>query len=137
MTGAAGAGPRPGSPGGAGGAGGPQRPVRRRADRDGRRRDGPVPLAEALGAVADRLGVGRADVVATVFGRWADLVGPALAGHTRPLRLEGGTLWLAVDHPAWATEVRRMAPRLLAALADACGPSHAPERLEVQVRHPS
>lgn len=96
-----------------------------------------MPLAEALGAVASRLGLGRGDVVATVFARWPELVGPALAAHTRPLRLANGTLQLAVDHPAWATEVRRMGPHLLRVLADACGPEQAPQRLEVQVRNPS
>ena len=111
-----------------------ERPPTRRTDRDGRRRDGPVPLAEALGALANRLGLGRGDVVATVFGRWEDLVGPAVAAHTRPLRLDAGTLHLAVDHPAWATEVRRMAPKLLHLLADACGEGQAPTGLEVHVR---
>lgn len=95
--------------------------------------DGPVPLAEALGAVAERLGVGRADAVGTVFARWPEVVGPALAEHVRPVRMDGETLSLAADHQAWAVEVKRLAPQLLDRLAALCGEG-APDRLQVRVR---
>ena len=36
-----------------------------------------------------------------------EIVGPAMAGHVRPLRLDGAASWSwRVDHPAWATQVR-------------------------------
>lgn len=96
--------------------------------------DGPVPLAEALGVVAERLGVGAADAVGVVFVRWSEVVGPALADHVRPVRLDGGVLTVTADHQAWAAEVRRLTPRLLERLAECCGVGGAPTRIEVRVR---
>jgi predicted nucleic acid-binding Zn ribbon protein len=132
--------PAVGPPGGVPPAGAPvprgERPPARRAGWGGRRRDGPVPLAEALGTVAERLGVGRADAVGAVFAQWDELVGPALAGHVRPVRLDGDTLSVTADHQAWAVEVRRLTPQLLARMAERCGPAAAPERIEVRVRPP-
>jgi len=93
-----------------------------------------VRFSDALGAVASRLGVGRADIVGTVFGGWEDLVGAPVAAHVRPLRIDGTTLVVAVDHPAWATQIRELAPDILRRVAEACGPTQAPERLEVRVR---
>lgn len=110
-------------------------PPPRRPSRVGRRLDGPVPLADALGKVAERLGVGRADAVGVVFARWAEVVGPALADHARPVRMEAGTLAVAVDHQAWAAELRRLAPQLLERLRELCGDG-APSRLDVRVRPP-
>lgn len=126
--------PGSGSGRGPGGTSAPQGARPARAGRVGRRRDGPVPLAEALGAVAERLGVGRADAVGAVFTHWDELVGPALADHVRPVRLDAGTLSVNADHQAWAVEVRRLTPQLLARLAERCGPGSAPERIDVRVR---
>jgi predicted nucleic acid-binding Zn ribbon protein len=87
-----------------------------------------------LGEVASHLGAGGADVVGSVFGRWDDIVGPAVAAHVRPVRVEGSTLIVSADHPAWATQLKHLGPDILARLAEVCGPQHALERLEVRVR---
>ena len=113
-------------------AGGP--PPDRPRSRRGRRTDGPVRLAEALGVLSERMGVAGPDVLAAVFSRWEELVGPAMASHVRPLRLREGTLVVSVDHPAWATQVRHLSSEILAKVAAACPPGAAPERLEVRVR---
>jgi predicted nucleic acid-binding Zn ribbon protein len=105
-----------------------------RRDARGRFRDGPVRLSDTLGAVASHLGAGRPEVVQVVFGRWDDVVGPAVAVHVRPVRVDGDTLVVSVDHPAWATQLRHLAPEILARLAAACGDAEAPERLQVRVR---
>ncbi len=84
--------------------------------------------------LSQRMGVAGPDVLSTVFGHWAELVGPSMAAHVRPLRLQQKTLVVSADHPAWATQVRHLATEILARMADACGPEHAPERLEVRVR---
>jgi len=110
----------------------PPRPPRR--DGRGRSGGGPMPLSDALGALTKRLGVPGPDVMTTIFGRWEELVGASVAAHVRPLRLHEGTLVVAADHPAWATQVRHLAPDILRHLRDACGPAEAPERLEVRVR---
>lgn len=66
-----------------------------------------MPINAALDRVVRSLrsGTSRAEV-GGVFGRWDDAVGPALASHVRPIRLDRGTLLVEVDDPAWATHVR-------------------------------
>jgi predicted nucleic acid-binding Zn ribbon protein len=111
------------------GRGGPYR-----GDRWGGSEEGPVPLSEALGVLSRRMGMAGPDVLGAVFGRWAELVGPAMAAHVRPLLLQERTLVVAADHPAWATQARRLAGDILTRIGDACGAEHAPEHLEVRVR---
>jgi predicted nucleic acid-binding Zn ribbon protein len=105
-----------------------------RRDGRGRSSEGPVRVGDTLGEVASSLGAGRADVVGAVFGRWDDIVGSAVAAHVRPVRVEGMTLVVSADHPAWATQIRHLAPDILARLAEVCGPQNALERLDVRVR---
>lgn len=88
----------------------------------------------AIGALADRLGVGRADVVGVVFGRWEEIVGASVAAHVRPQKVDGTTLVVVADHPAWGTQLRHLAPEILGRLTEVCVPGTAPERLEVRVR---
>ena len=105
-----------------------------RRDGRGRSSEGVVRIGDALGAVASNLGAGRADVVGSVFGRWDEIVGPAVAAHVRPVRVDGVTLVVSADHPAWATQLRHLAPDILARLREVCGAQNAPERLDVRVR---
>jgi predicted nucleic acid-binding Zn ribbon protein len=91
-------------------------------------------MAEALGSVAGRLGLGRTDLISIVFGRWEELVGPSVAAHVRPVRLVAGTLIVQADHPAWATQVRHLAPEILERVASELGGEGAPARLEIRVR---
>jgi predicted nucleic acid-binding Zn ribbon protein len=93
-----------------------------------------VRVGDALGEVASRMGAGRADVVGAVFGRWDEIVGPAVAAHVRPVRVDGVTLVVSADHPAWATQMRHLAPDILARLTEVCGAGNALERLDVRVR---
>lgn len=103
--------------------------------RSGRRRgDGPVPIGALLGDVASKLGAGRADIVGSVFVRWQEIVGASVAAHVRPLRMEGATLVVSADHPAWATQIRALAPDILRRLGEVCGDETVPERLDVRVR---
>ncbi len=110
----------------------PRRPPRR--DGRGRSNVGPVRVGDALGEVASHLGAGRADVVGAVFGRWDEIVGPAVAAHVSPVRVDGVTLIVSADHPAWATQIRHLAPDILTRLTEVCGVEKALERLEVRVR---
>jgi predicted nucleic acid-binding Zn ribbon protein len=105
-----------------------------RRDGRGRSRTGMVRVGDALGEVASNLGAGRADVVGVVFGRWDEIVGPSVAAHVRPVRVDGSTLVVSADHPAWATQMRHLAPDILGRLRDVCGASNALERLDVRVR---
>ncbi len=68
------------------------------------------------------LGAPEASGVHLVFDRWAEVVGESLAARTRPLRIEGDRLVLAVDEPAMATHVRFLQAELLARLDELLGP---------------
>ena len=110
-------------------------PGRRRPWRGRGRSQGPRALQDSLGAVVGRWG-GSTDpaAVASVFTRWEEIAGPALAEHVRPVRLADGVLVVAVDHPAWATKVRTSGPALLSRVEELAG--ERPGRLDVIVRRP-
>lgn len=97
--------------------------------------DDPVPLTAALDRVMRGLRGGESRrSVGGVFGRWEEAVGPALAAHVRPVRLERGTLLVEVDDPAWATQLRFLADDVRARLRDGVGVTV--ERLDVRVARP-
>jgi predicted nucleic acid-binding Zn ribbon protein len=52
----------------------------------------------------------------SVFGRWEEIVGRDLAAHTRPDHFADGELAVTADSTAWATQVRLLAPALVARL---------------------
>ncbi len=52
----------------------------------------------------------------SVFGRWAQIVGPDLAAHTAPEGLSEGELIVSADSTAWATQLRLLAGELTRAL---------------------
>ena len=83
---------------------------------------GPRRVGESLDAVMRGLGAPEASGVHLVFDRWNEVVGEALAARTRPLRMDGGRLVLAVDEPAIATHVRFLQAELLAKLEALLGP---------------
>lgn len=83
---------------------------------------GPQPISTALDQVMRGLGAPEASGVHLVFDRWAEVVGDSLAARTRPVKLDGNRLVLAVDEPAIATHVRFLQAELLARLAELLGP---------------
>ena len=83
---------------------------------------GPQPIGKALDRVMRSLGAPEASGVHLVFDRWAEVVGESLAARTRPLKIEGSHLVLAVDEPAIATHVRFLQAELLAKLDQLLGP---------------
>ena len=88
------------------------RPARARAPRRARR-DDPQPLQAAIDALIDDQGWRTASAVASVFGRWHEIVGADLAAHTRPDGLTEGELVVLADSTAWATQVRLLAATLI------------------------
>ncbi len=93
----------------------------------------PRRVGDDLDAVLGRLGGASAHATGTVFRRWADTVGPGIAAHASPVALRGTTLVVAVDHPAYATQLRLMSPQLIARLAELVGPG-AVDAVDVRVR---
>ena len=53
--------------------------------------------------------------------QWDSLVGEGLGARTRPSGLHGSTLVIAVDDPAWATQLKYLEGDLLGRFAEALG----------------
>jgi len=77
------------------------------------RRDDPQPLGAAIDALLDDQGWRTAAAVGSVFGRWEQIVGAALAAHTRPGGFTDGELLVIADSTAWATQVRLLRAQLI------------------------
>ncbi len=93
----------------------------------------PVPVGDTLGRLVRHLGWAERTESVGALARWAEVVGPAIAAHARPVALDAGTLTVAVDDPAWASQLKWLEQSLIEQLAAAgIGPL---ERLVVRVRH--
>jgi predicted nucleic acid-binding Zn ribbon protein len=99
----------------------------------GRSDDGPRRLDSSLGAVARQLGVDDPDGLGRLFGHWTEVVGPAVAGHVRPIRVDSDSLLVEVDHPAWGTQVKALGDELLDRIAEYTGLAR-PRQIEVRIR---
>ena len=99
--------------------GGPGDPAQRQPGAGGpggagrARRDDPQPLQAAIDGLLDDRGWRTAAAVASVFGRWEQIVGAALAAHTRPGGFTDGELLVIADSTAWATQVRLLRAQLV------------------------
>jgi predicted nucleic acid-binding Zn ribbon protein len=112
-------------------AGNPRRRTGAGADGTGKRPrgysgPGPDPRDPQLfGAVLDRLmkarGWEKPRAEATVFGAWEKVVGPDIAKHSRPVKLDGGVLTVEAESTAWATQLRLLAATLLRSIAGEVG----------------
>ena len=78
-----------------------------------RRRDDPTPLGTAIEGLIAETGWELAVATGSVFGRWAQIVGPDLAAHTEPAGLTDGELTITADSTAWATQLRLLAAELV------------------------
>jgi predicted nucleic acid-binding Zn ribbon protein len=83
--------------------------------------------------VARGLGAPPAAALAQVFERWPEVVGTAVAAHSRPVSLVGGTLVVAVDQPGWAAQLGWLEAELLGRFAECLGPGVV-TALRVRVR---
>ena len=91
----------------------------------------PMPISHSLdGVVRSLRGPSRA-AVSGVFGRWVEAVGEQVATHVRPLKLDERVLVVEVDDPAWATQVKFLAPTIIERLAEVAGVDV--DRVEVRV----
>ena len=92
----------------------------------------PRPLQASLNHLTRALGIPDAAALETVFSRWTELVGPAVAAHAQPVSMRDGVLLEKVDEPAWGTELRYRAQELLTRIGRELGPG-TPTRIEVRV----
>jgi predicted nucleic acid-binding Zn ribbon protein len=101
----------------------------------------PIPIGDSLNSVVRSLRNDPSDAAASgqmasqlggVFGRWAEAVGEAVAGHVKPVKLDGTRLIVEVDDPAWATQLRFLETTLKQRLLEVAGATV--ESVEVRVK---
>ncbi|MFI6765756.1 DUF721 domain-containing protein [Streptomyces sp. NPDC050355] len=93
--------------------------------RSGARADGrdPLPLGAAINRLITERGWETPAAVGGVMGRWPQLVGPEVAQHCEPQKYDEDARVLTVqcDSTAWATQLRLLAPTLVARLNEDLG----------------
>ncbi|MEU7043820.1 DUF721 domain-containing protein [Streptomyces varsoviensis] len=103
-----------------------KRQARRGGVRSGARADGrdPLPLGAAINRLITERGWETPAAVGGVMGRWSQMVGPEVAQHCEPQRYDEDARVLSVlcDSTAWATQLRLLAPQLVARLNADLGP---------------
>jgi predicted nucleic acid-binding Zn ribbon protein len=75
----------------------------------------------AIEGLLDDQGWRTPAAVGSVFGRWEQIVGEALAAHTRPGGFTDGELLVIADSTAWATQVRLLRAQLIRRLNSELG----------------
>ncbi|MGN9775072.1 DUF721 domain-containing protein [Micromonospora sp. H33] len=81
----------------------------------------PQPLGVVLERLVKARGWQQPAAEATVFGAWERVVGPEVAQHSRPVKLEDGELTVEARSTAWATQLRLLASSLLRQIAREVG----------------
>jgi predicted nucleic acid-binding Zn ribbon protein len=93
--------------------------------RSGARADGrdPLPLGAAINRLITERGWETPAAVGGVMGRWPQIVGADLANHCVPQKYDEdeNVLTVQCDSTAWATQLRLLAPRLVARLNEDLG----------------
>ena len=75
--------------------------------------DGPEPVGDALERLLGTLEAPSADLLATVFGRWEEVVGATVAQHCRPAAVEGDRLVVLASDAVWASELQWLSNHVL------------------------
>ncbi|MFZ2259679.1 MAG: DciA family protein, partial [Luteococcus japonicus] len=76
----------------------------------------PQPLGAALGRVIEERGWQREVNLRHLLDRWDSLVGPANGAHSHPEAYKDTVLTVRCDATVWATQLRMLAPSLVAQL---------------------
>ncbi len=76
-----------------------------------------VSLHDAVAAVGHELGLPEPGGLHGLIEAWPEIVGPALAPHTRVRSVRDGECVVEVDGAAWATRLRYSTDTVLAAVA--------------------
>lgn len=92
----------------------------------------PRPVRDSLPALARSLGAPAPAVLSAVFDRWEEIVGPAIAAESWPVRITDGVLRIGVEQPGWATQLSFLGPDLVRKVAAATG-NTAIHKIEVKV----
>lgn len=73
----------------------------------------PQVVADALSTFLERNGLLRGMEDHRILSNWREIVGPSLANETRPVRIDGGTLWIDVINAPQANLVLYLKPWIL------------------------
>jgi predicted nucleic acid-binding Zn ribbon protein len=95
---------------------------------------GPAPLVEPLERLVNNLGAPPISILSQLEDRWPDIVGPALAGPTRPVELIDGVLTIACEDAAWAAQLGWMEAQIKQRFADTFGSSLV-QRVSTRIDH--
>jgi predicted nucleic acid-binding Zn ribbon protein len=82
----------------------------------------PAVLGDAVGDLVREREWTRTLTAAGLLPRWEQIVGPDIAAHCRPERLEAAELSCVAESTAWATQLRLMSAQVLARIAADVGP---------------
>lgn len=92
----------------------------------------PRPVRDSLPGLARSLGAPAPALLSAVFDRWEEIVGPAIAAESWPIRITDGVLRIGVEHPGWATQLGFLGPDVVRKVAAATG-DPAIQKIEVKV----
>lgn len=102
-----------------------------RRDSAGSRRSGPTgpgpdpgdpqPFGRLINRLIDDRGWQKTAAQARLMGSWDTLVGGDIAAHCQPRSLRDGELVVEAESTAWATQLRLLAPGILATLSRELG----------------
>ncbi|WP_018349175.1 DUF721 domain-containing protein [Longispora albida] len=81
----------------------------------------PQLLGSLLGKLIKSRGWQRPSAEARVFGEWSRVVGPEIAAHCKPVKLDNGELTIEAESTAWATQLRLIAAKLVAQIGRETG----------------
>jgi predicted nucleic acid-binding Zn ribbon protein len=93
-------------------------------------------LDEWLSVAVERREVLREARCQSALAAWSDVVGPQIAAHTVPERVEKGTVWVAATGSAWAQELRMRAQSVIEGLNASAGEPGLFVGIRVGVRPP-
>jgi len=82
----------------------------------------PVSIGDAAALVGEALGLAEPRSLARLDEGWNDVVGDAVAQHSRPRGVRNGVLEIIVDAPAWATQLRYLEADLVERASRLVGP---------------
>ena len=92
--------------------------------------DEPIDLDTTMSQLLRRLKMDAPREVASVFAAWDEVVGPDIARHIQPVRLDEKVLYVEATDAAWATQFRFLESDVRRRLGDRIGTTIA----HIQVR---
>ncbi len=84
-------------------------------------RDEPSALGDVLGELVNDQGWTEKLAAQRVFTDWPKIVGTEVAQHSEVIAFEDGEVEVRTDSTAWATQLRMLAPRIVAKLNEEFG----------------